>query len=197
MLALSVDVPRHILARLRTQQVAAPGSICEPRKSTMSGRGRSAFAAGSGYPSRPLRSLPVAKTWPERFEIEGYGVSRCVWVDQPTGERWQLALELLRAGDAVVVGDGCVRLVGSGLLVMIAANAWRDPECVSSESALPDLDRAEAVLVTLQEASPEFRVASGRRQREFEVVTDHETGAVRRRGELATWADGCAISRIT
>jgi hypothetical protein len=113
-------------------------------------------------------------------------------VDEPVGQRWELALDRLRTGERIVIADVALNLSPAGVTVT-AVSAWTDPQRITSEAALADIRRAELVLSDLSDSSHELAELFAGRDIEIDVVVDYETGSIlvatSRHGETA-WADG-------
>jgi hypothetical protein len=98
-------------------------------------------------------------------------------VDYPRGQRWQLALERLAAGDPVVVRGTSLWLDEPGLLRVETASAWSDAGQVTEEVARAELGRARANVEELLDDAA-FRALVGDRSVRYELVSDYETGSV-------------------
>jgi hypothetical protein len=106
-------------------------------------------------------------------------------VDEPSGERWALALELLKNGETVSVADVGLRLEESGDLTVMAISAWTDPSNVTTESARSDLGRAKRTLDALIDADATIRSLAESQPPRIELIADHEIGS-----ELIASMDG-------
>lgn len=113
-------------------------------------------------------------------------------VDAPEGERWELALERLAAGDSIVVRDVSLQLEQDALRVTVAS-AWWNPERVTKPIARNELARAVAKVEDLLQADERIRQLVGERERVFELVCDYELGRVfvcTLNGDQLVWAGG-------
>lgn len=106
-------------------------------------------------------------------------------VDEPSGERWALALERLKNGETVSVADVGLRLEESGDLTVMAISAWAEPSNVPTESARSDLGRAKRALDALIDADPTIRSLAKGRPPRLELIADYEIGS-----ELIASMDG-------
>lgn len=103
-------------------------------------------------------------------------------MQEPTGERWELALQLLHEGQPVVWRHLCLRPEPEALLVQ-ASSAWhRD---VTEERAREDLVRARELFSGLVASDDRFREVIGTRAIRYELVIDYGNGAI-----LAATLDG-------
>jgi hypothetical protein len=110
-------------------------------------------------------------------------------VDEPSGQRWQAAIEMLGEGAIVRVAGLLLYLdrdksgkpwEGAPLIVEIPANAWHDLSRERQEQiAASMLKEAQKRFAGLEEASTELRDLVGGRELTFELVDDYGNGAVR------------------
>lgn len=117
-------------------------------------------------------------------------------VDELAGERWVLALDLLRDGEQIVVADVVVSLGVPGVVAATARSAWSDVRLITKEAAAGDLRRAGSVLWQIARSSSEFCELVAGREAELEVVVDYSTGSIlvasSRQGH-AFWTDGTVL----
>jgi hypothetical protein len=109
-----------------------------------------------------------------------------LWVDEPDGPRWALALELLGGGEYVVcMGLGLTlasetspepRRLGRTLKVRVQT---RRPDSMSADHARTEIQNAEAGLDEIRQRSPAFAALVGDREPLFELIDDYGMGAVR------------------
>jgi hypothetical protein len=109
-----------------------------------------------------------------------------LWVDEPDGPRWALALELLARGEYVVcMGLGITlatetpphpRQLGMVLKVRVQTNL-RDS--LTAEHARAEIENAEAGLEEIRQRSPAFAALVADRQTLFELIDDYGMGAVK------------------
>jgi hypothetical protein len=109
-----------------------------------------------------------------------------LWVDEPVGPRWALALELLASGEYVIcMGLGLTfatetpphpRQVGPLLRVTVQT---RHPDSLTAEQARVDIENAEAGLDEIRQRSPAFAALVGDREKLFELIDDYGMGAIR------------------
>ena len=109
-----------------------------------------------------------------------------LWVDEPDGTRWMLALELLASGEYVVcMGLGITlasetdpnpRQLGPLLKVRIQTDR---PDSLTAEHARAEIENAEAGLEEIRQRSPAFAALVADRQTLFELIDDYGMGAVR------------------
>src|SRR5690348_12481342 len=109
-----------------------------------------------------------------------------LWVDEPDGPRWALALELLASGDYVVcMGLGLTlatetraepRQLGRILKVRVQT---RRPDSLTAEHARTEIENAEAGLDEIRQRSPAFAALVADRVPLFELIDDYGMGAVR------------------
>lgn len=107
-------------------------------------------------------------------------------IDEPSGQRWQLALELLTTPDAETVLYRGIGLWNardrsgqpSPGAFTATVQSSRDIDWVTEATAREDLDRACATLTQLREASPEFDSVVGSRAIEYLLLDDYGMGAI-------------------
>lgn len=119
-------------------------------------------------------------------------------VDEPSGERWDLALEMLRAGQTVVLADVGLRVEGKTEVTVIVVSQWNDLSLVTPVDALHAFARGQRHVAGAAASSPEFRELLAHRRVVVEFVVDYDTGSVligRDDGTEQIWADGTPISR--
>jgi hypothetical protein len=88
-------------------------------------------------------------------------------VDEPTGPRFDLALGLLKAGQAVIFGGVGVR-VRDEVVKFMALTQWHERNLTASV-AWEEIDRARAVAKRLAEV-PAFRQITADRTLQFSVM---------------------------
>jgi hypothetical protein len=109
-----------------------------------------------------------------------------LWVDEPSGPRWVLALELLARGDYVVcMGLGLTLATETppephrpGQILTVRVQTRR-PDSLTAEHALTELENAEAGLDEIRQRSPAFAALVADREPLFELIDDDGTGSVR------------------
>ena len=101
--------------------------------------------------------------------------SRGLSVDETAGQRWELALDLLRQGETVIF-RGVDLTLRQRVLVVLAQITWRTRP--SAALAREDIARAECVVGGLLDESPEFRALVGQRSIEYHAVDDPGMGPV-------------------
>ena len=82
-------------------------------------------------------------------------------VDEPTGNRWTTALDLLREGKKVVLQGVALTVRGPELLADLPA--WVDVQHMPESVAVRELARAEDLITTLQGDAVFAALATGRR----------------------------------
>lgn len=126
-------------------------------------------------------------------------------VDEPSGQRWQRALELLTTADAETVlyrGIGLWNGRDRGgrpspeAFTAAVQSSW-GIDFVTEAGAREDLDRASATLTQLRDASREFDAVVGCRAIEYVLLDDYGMGAIHLAvlGPLGfEWLDGFKAS---
>lgn len=112
-------------------------------------------------------------------------------VDEPSGERFSLALDLLASGETVVY-RGLALAIRSDVLQIDVPSTWRS-EHVTQEHARRDLDRAAEVIDALAESSSRFRSLTGRLPRRLLLIEDYGNGAIalaELKGNAIHWRKG-------
>jgi hypothetical protein len=113
-------------------------------------------------------------------------------LDEPGGERWELALDLLGQGTAIVISDVGISLDERSLLRVFVNSSWQ-LENLTKQSAEEDLARARRVVARLLAADPRFADLAADRRHVYELQQDYGNGSVLlctlRDGELH-WAPG-------
>ena len=109
-----------------------------------------------------------------------------LWVDEPDGPRWALALELLERGEYVVcMGLGMTlatethphpRQLGNLLKVRVQTDR---PDSLTSDHAIGEIQNAEVGLEEICQRSPAFAALVADRSKLFELIDDYGMGAVR------------------
>lgn len=100
---------------------------------------------------------------------------RLFTVEEPEGERWDLALELLREGTSVRFRDLVLERREHELHVSVISR-YHEP---TEAAARAQIDAARQTLDALVSASPGFAAVVGSRTLSFELVNDYGMGAVR------------------
>lgn len=98
-------------------------------------------------------------------------------VDEPSGQRWDLALDLLERGEPVSLGPITLRRRASGEIEATVASSWR-LENVNLESGRAELLAAQAMIRQLLVEDERFRAALGGSQVDYVLVDDYEIGSV-------------------
>jgi len=105
-------------------------------------------------------------------------------VDEATGPRWSLALELLAQGETVIF-DGISLTVTPETLLVLVQTTW-EMSRVTPENAREDIARGERVVSALLGSSEQFKRLVGVRAIEYHAIDDYGMGA----GWLAELRDG-------
>ena len=96
-------------------------------------------------------------------------------VQEPAGERWDLALQLLREGQSVTWQHVCLRPEPERLLVE-AVSSWQSG--VTEKRARDDLIRARDLFTGLLARDDNLREIVGSRAIRYELVIDYGNGSV-------------------
>ena len=96
-------------------------------------------------------------------------------VDEATGPRWSLALELLAQGETVIFDGVSLTLIPDALRVLVQTT-W-EMSRVTPENAREDIARGERVVASLLRSSNEFRELVGSRSIEYHAIDDYGMGA--------------------
>jgi hypothetical protein len=97
-------------------------------------------------------------------------------VSEPTGQRWELALERLREGHGVVFRQVALSVGPEGLRASVGTR-W-DDLAGTRERALDEIGRAERVVAALIEESNDFAALVASRPTIYALLYDYGTGAV-------------------
>ena len=110
-------------------------------------------------------------------------------VEEPSGERWELALDQLRQGRTIVFRGAAISVTGRTLIVEVPTT--HAPASIEARYADRLLDGAEVEVAALLEASPEFADLVQDLPLVVRLIHDYHTGSLlvcqRRDGELV-WA---------
>lgn len=97
-------------------------------------------------------------------------------LDEMTGPRWSLALELLTQGETVIF-DGVSLTLIPGTLQVLVQTTW-ELSRVTPENARVDIARGERVVSTLLRSSREFSELVGARTIEYHAIDAYGMGAI-------------------
>jgi len=103
-------------------------------------------------------------------------MSRALRIEEPSGPRFDLALDLLEAGQSFVFIDSGLR-VEEGVLQVVVPTQW-EPHSITHARALEELRRAERNIASLAAASPRFDAIVANLRRVFILVYDYGTGGL-------------------
>jgi hypothetical protein len=109
-------------------------------------------------------------------------------VDETAGERWELALERLRAGDTIIFRGVSLSIQPDALRALIQST-WTTAAEQTPERARADIARAEHVVEDLL-AEPAFADLVRDREIEYHAIDDYGMGAIwlaGLRGDRFTW----------
>jgi len=95
-------------------------------------------------------------------------------LEEPTGGRWDIALDLLRRGEAISLGNITFRRVDAGSIEATVASAWV-PMDLTEERARGELRLAQVRVDELCQ-DEDFRDAVGGSPIDVVLVHDYETG---------------------
>lgn len=98
-------------------------------------------------------------------------------IDEPSGQRWELALDLLRRGEAFSLGRVTLRRVADGAIEVAVASAWR-PENLTDAKARDELEAVRAKTEELVAADAMFRDVVGLSRVDYVLVDDYDTGSI-------------------
>jgi hypothetical protein len=99
-----------------------------------------------------------------------------IHVEDPSGERFELALEQFEAGGYFVF-RGCGLSLQDGLIEIRVPSSW-EVENTNEERARNDLELAERNILLLQEESSRFARIAGELPRRFILVYDYGMGGL-------------------
>lgn len=96
-------------------------------------------------------------------------------VDEPTGPRWELALGLLRRGEAFTLGRMSFWPLADDVIEVHVWSAWQSQN-VAEATARPELETARMELEALVAEDSAFREAVGSSRFDYVLVEDYEKG---------------------
>ena len=97
-------------------------------------------------------------------------------LDEPTGGRWEIALDLIRRGEPVSLGNITFRRVDPGTVEADVASAWL-PMDLNDERARGELEHAQEYVNELFSEDAAFRDAVGGSSIDVVLVHDYEGGS--------------------
>jgi hypothetical protein len=97
-------------------------------------------------------------------------------VEESSGQRWNLALQLLADGETVIL-RGVSLTLRPQVLEALVQSTW-DLEHATAETARADIARGERVVGALLESSEEFAKLVGDRTVEYRAIDDYGMGAI-------------------
>src|SRR5919109_1597358 len=96
-----------------------------------------------------------------------------LWVDEPSGQRWKLALELLKEGKGFVFqGIGLSLGQANDVLVTVPSRFRFDPAKTPEAVVMSQLQEAKEIVDALGEESQEFSATVKGRTVEYQLVED-------------------------
>jgi hypothetical protein len=98
---------------------------------------------------------------------------RMFQVDEPKGQRWAAALELLKDGTPVVI-KGIAMQPGEDEFHVSVVSRWQKP---NEHAAREQIDRARSLLDDLLSSDSRFTAVLGGRPLKIELVDDYGMGA--------------------
>jgi hypothetical protein len=98
-------------------------------------------------------------------------------LDEPSGPRWELALDLLRRGEPFSLGVVTFRRISDDVVEAAVASTWQ-PQNVTEARARDDLETARRRTEALLARDASFRAVVGPSRIEYVLVDDYETGSV-------------------
>jgi len=118
--------------------------------------------------------------------------------DEPEGQRWDLALERLRRGEPVILGNVASVQIEWDSVKVVALSRWQAHN-VTAARAREDFAEAARVIEGLTASDTRFREIVGGRRVDYELVEDYGKGSVLicrqdREGRLE-WAAGFPIHK--
>ena len=93
-------------------------------------------------------------------------------VDEPQGQRWAAALQLLAEGQELVVYRGIGSSLSAPGLVVVEVPAWVDVEGMPQDIATRDLSNAEAMELDLARSDAAFAALASGRSVEVRLVDE-------------------------
>jgi hypothetical protein len=119
-------------------------------------------------------------------------------IDEPEGQRWELALERLRRGEPVLFGNVASVQVEPDAIKVAAFSRWQS-ENVTAARAREDLVEAARLIDRLSTSDVRFKEIVRGRKAEYELVDDYGKGSVlicrQDRGGRLEWAAGFPIGK--
>lgn len=112
-------------------------------------------------------------------ELRSFGyqsMARDLVIDEPTGERFGLALDELVAGRSFIFLDSNLSIYEGSLQVLVPSQ-WDTPS-INEERALEDLRRADRNIAELASLSPQFAAIIKGLGRVFILVYDYGTAGI-------------------
>jgi hypothetical protein len=98
-------------------------------------------------------------------------------LDEPTGGRWEIGLDVLRRGEAISLGQITFRQVDSQTVEAAVASAWL-PMDLTEERARTELEQAQVQVNELLSEDAAFRDSIGGSAINLVLVHDYETGSL-------------------
>lgn len=98
-------------------------------------------------------------------------------VDEPSGQRWELALDLLRNGDAFALGRVTFRRIADDVIEAAVASSWL-PENLTEAKAREDLEPVREQTEALHAGDAAFRAVVGTSQIDYVLVDDYDIGSI-------------------
>ena len=98
-------------------------------------------------------------------------------LDEPSGPRWELALDLLRRGEPFSLAMVTFRRMSEDVVEASAASTWQ-LQNVTEARARGDFEAARSRTEALLAEDPAFRSVVGPSRIEYVLVGDYEIGAV-------------------
>jgi hypothetical protein len=108
--------------------------------------------------------------------------------DEPTGQRWALAMELLRKGSHIVYRGVGVSLPKRGH-ILVEVPSWLDVSQMPAAVALQRLDLGEAIITQLLEIAADFAKLASGRGLEIHLVDDWGRVCAERRAGATAFTD--------
>ncbi len=93
-------------------------------------------------------------------------------VDEPTGERWELALDLLRRGEPFSLGQVTIRRINLEVIEVAVASEWWPPEALTEGLAREPLARAREGVEELLATDLNFKAAVGGSTIDYILIAD-------------------------
>jgi len=103
-------------------------------------------------------------------------MSGALRIEEPSGPRFDLALDLLQAGQSFVFID-CGLRVEDGVLNVLVPTQW-EPHSITEPRAVEELRRAERNIASLAAASPRFAAIVANLRKAFILVYDYGMGGL-------------------